>query len=189
MNAELFHPAPMGLPVPIRPPRGSNEMLKNLERLDWTNLAKARNGEVLRAGALWLHGFLDESHSIAQGIPSAEGSYWHALMHRSEGDFSNSKYWYRRVGRHAIFPDLLAAVRQLKINSQSSTADLLESKGLGSISVRRRDGACCKYEDRGYGSASSHRAGGIQSPDGLLPGEGRLEWQPQFFDYFLQPAV
>ena len=107
MNIELFHPAPTGLPVPIRPPRGSNETLKSLERLDWTNLAKARNGELLRAGALWLHGFLDESHSIAQGIPFGEGSYWHALMHRSEGDFSNSKYWYRRVGRHAIFPDLL----------------------------------------------------------------------------------
>jgi hypothetical protein len=81
---------------------------------------------VLRAGALWLHGFLDESHSVAQGIASAEGSYWHALMHRSEGDFSNSKYWYRRVGRHAIFHDLLAAVRQLKISPQSSEASLPE---------------------------------------------------------------
>jgi hypothetical protein len=40
-------------------------------------------------------------------------------MHRSEGDFSNSKYWYRRVGRHAIFPELLAAARKLEANSQS----------------------------------------------------------------------
>jgi hypothetical protein len=118
----------MGLPLPIRPPRGSNEMLKSLERLDWTNVAKARQGEVLRAGALWLHGFLDESHSVAQGIASAEGSYWHALMHRSEGDFSNSKYWYRRVGRHAIFPDLLAATRQLKIGPESFEAGLLDSE-------------------------------------------------------------
>ena len=128
MNTELFHPAPTGLPVPIRPPRGSNETLKSLERLDWTKLAKAGNGELLRAGALWLHGFLDESHSIAQGLASAEGSYWHALMHRSEGDFSNSKYWYQRVGRHAIFPDLQAAVSQLKIGSPSSAAGLLGSE-------------------------------------------------------------
>ena len=127
MNTELFHPAPQELPVAIRPPRGSNEMLKVLERCDWSNLGKARNGELLRAGALWLHGFLDESHTIAQGIGSAEGSYWHALMHRSEGDFSNSKYWYRRVGRHAIFPDLLAAARQLEISSQSTMAALLKS--------------------------------------------------------------
>ena len=127
MNTELFHPAPKGLPVAIRPPRGSNEMLKALEHCDWSSLGTVRNGELLRAGSLWLHGFLDESHTIAQGIGSAEGSYWHALMHRSEGDFSNSKYWYRRVGRHAIFPDLLAAARQLEISSQSSMAALLKS--------------------------------------------------------------
>ena len=112
MNTELFHPAPEGLPVAIRPSRGSSKMLNALERCDWNSLGNGRNGELLRAGALWLYGFLDESHSIAQGIDSPEGSYWHALMHRSEGDFSNSKYWYRRVGRHAIFPALLVAVRQ-----------------------------------------------------------------------------
>ena len=128
MNTELFHPAPKGLPVAIRPPRGSNEMLKVLERCDWNSLGKARNGELLRAGALWLHGFLDESHAIARGIGSAEGSYWHALMHRSEGDFSNSKYWYRRVGQHAIFPDLLAAARQLEFSSQSTLAAVLKSR-------------------------------------------------------------
>jgi hypothetical protein len=127
LNTELFHPAPKGLPVAIHPPRGSNEMLKSLERLDWMNLTESGNADLLRAGALWLHGFLDESHSIAQGLASAEGSYWHALMHRSEGDFSNSKYWYRRVGRHAIFPDLLAAALQLTTSSQSSTVGLLGS--------------------------------------------------------------
>jgi hypothetical protein len=100
--------------------------LKALESCDWNNLGKGRNGELLRAGALWLYGFLDESHSIAQGIDSSEGSYWHALMHRSEGDFSNSKYWYRRVGRHAIFPALLGAARQLKVNSRSTLAPILE---------------------------------------------------------------
>ena len=39
-------------------------------------------------------------------------------MHRSEGDFSNSKYWHRRVGRHAIFPALLGAARQLEVSSR-----------------------------------------------------------------------
>jgi hypothetical protein len=120
LNTELFHPAPEGLPVAVRPPRGSREMLNALDRCDWKGLGRAKNGELLKAGALWLYGFLDESHSIAQGIDSAEGSYWHALMHRSEGDFSNSKYWYRRVGRHAIFPDLLKAARQFEISSHST---------------------------------------------------------------------
>jgi hypothetical protein len=51
--------------------------------------------------ALWLwHGALDESHRISQRIETATGSFWHAIMHRREGDFSNSKYWYRRCGDH-----------------------------------------------------------------------------------------
>lgn len=126
LNTELFYPAPEGLPVAIHPPRGSSEMLKALERCDWKDQGKAGHGEILRAGALWLHGFLDESHGIAQGIDSAEGSYWHALMHRSEGDYSNSKYWFRRVGHHPIFPDLLAAARQLAIRSKSKGGDLFQ---------------------------------------------------------------
>ncbi len=58
---------------------------------------------------LWLrHNFLNESHSISQGIPSASGSYWHGMMHRREGDYPNAKYWFRRVGEHPVF-DLLSA--------------------------------------------------------------------------------
>lgn len=50
---------------------------------------------------LWLyHNFLEESHEISQEIPSAEGSFWHAIMHRREPDPSNSKYWWRKVGSH-----------------------------------------------------------------------------------------
>ena len=56
---------------------------------------------------LWLlHNFLQESHDISQSIHSTEGSWWHAIMHRSEGDFSNAKYWYRRVGEHEAFSNI-----------------------------------------------------------------------------------
>ncbi len=52
---------------------------------------------------LWLlHNFLDESHTISQGISTPSGSYWHGIMHRREGDYSNSKYWMRRVGDHPV---------------------------------------------------------------------------------------
>ena len=60
------------------------------------------------AGVWLLHDYLDESHNISQRIDTPEGSYWHAIMHRREGDFSNAKYWYRHVGEHPVFD----AVRQ-----------------------------------------------------------------------------
>src|SRR5262245_57729481 len=60
--------------------------------------------------AFWLrYDWLDESHRISQGIETPTGSMWHAIMHRREGDFSNSKYWYRRTDGHPAFQ--LLAIR------------------------------------------------------------------------------
>ena len=53
-----------------------------------------------RSGLLLLNGFLNESHEISQSVQSPEGSYWHGLMHRAEGDFWNSKYWYSKGGKN-----------------------------------------------------------------------------------------
>ena len=51
--------------------------------------------------ALWLwHDALEESHLLSQKLDSPDGSYWHAIMHRREGDFSNSKYWLARCRSH-----------------------------------------------------------------------------------------
>ena len=56
---------------------------------------------------LWLlHNFLNESHEISQSIHSPEGSYWHGIMHRMEGDYGNSKYWFRKTGNHSCFENV-----------------------------------------------------------------------------------
>jgi len=59
---------------------------------------------------LWLwFDALDECHQIAQQIASPTGSFWHAIMHRREGDFSNAKYWYHRCDGHHVLK-LMGAV-------------------------------------------------------------------------------
>lgn len=66
----------------------------------------SRQADCCRAAILLWHGFLDESHTISQAIDTAEGSYWHGIMHRCEKDYANAKYWFRRVGDHPIFARL-----------------------------------------------------------------------------------
>jgi hypothetical protein len=56
---------------------------------------------------LWLwHDWLDESHKVSQNLETPSGSFWHAIMHRREGDFSNSKYWYARCANHPALATL-----------------------------------------------------------------------------------
>jgi hypothetical protein len=63
---------------------------------------------------IWLyHDFLEECHHLCQEIPTPSGSYWHGILHRREPDSSNSKYWFRRLGRHPVFPEVAEAAREL----------------------------------------------------------------------------
>jgi len=64
---------------------------------------KHADGAAAALAGLWLwHDALDECHKIVQDIASPTGSMWHAIMHRREGDFSNSKYWYDRCAVHPV---------------------------------------------------------------------------------------
>jgi len=60
---------------------------------------------VLAGLHLWNDDF-QESHTLAQGIETPTGSYWHGLMHRREPDYENAKHWFRRVGEHPVYAEL-----------------------------------------------------------------------------------
>jgi hypothetical protein len=74
---------------------------------------------------LWLYfDFLDESHTISQSLESATGSFWHAIMHRREGDFSNSKYWYARCANHPALAAIAAQAGKI-VNQMPADKSLL----------------------------------------------------------------
>jgi hypothetical protein len=73
---------------------------------DNARLADSNMARAVLAGLWLVHDCLHESHEVSQAIDSPAGSFWHAIMHRREGDFSNAKYWLRRVGRHEVLTSL-----------------------------------------------------------------------------------
>lgn len=67
----------------------------------------------VKAGLLLWADALNAAHEIVQEVTTPTGSYWHAIMHRREPDWANSKYWFRKVGEHPIFPELRAGTLDL----------------------------------------------------------------------------
>jgi hypothetical protein len=86
--------------------------------------------ECALAGLWLLYDFLDESHRISQAIETPSGSYWHGVVHRREGDYSNARYWFRRTGRHPILTELGVAAGGLAQGSiEAGVADRLAPGG------------------------------------------------------------
>jgi hypothetical protein len=60
----------------------------------------APKNELLQAIELALTGQWEAAHEIVQQYDDDATAAWiHAVLHKMEGDLSNSGYWYRRTGR------------------------------------------------------------------------------------------
>jgi len=71
-------------------------------------------GVAVKSGLLLWNDALDISHTISTGIiKNQTGIYWHGIMHRREPDYSNAKFWFRRVENPPIFPALRERVLAL----------------------------------------------------------------------------
>jgi hypothetical protein len=112
--------------MPLGPGTPNVAMRTQLENSQKHLLEHAKDADFALASmaGLWLyHDFLDESHSISQDLHKIEGSYWHAILHRREPDYWNSKYWFRRVGEHPIHDKLHGEVQNLASGLNSKKWD------------------------------------------------------------------
>jgi hypothetical protein len=100
-------------------PRGpwNEELQRQIRALD---PGKDPNALALQAALLLWNDDLDGCHTIAQDLDDPHGAYLHGVMHRREPDYGNSKYWFRRVGAHPLFPQLRTAALDLLADAPAS---------------------------------------------------------------------
>ena len=60
---------------------------------------------LVRGGLFYALDSLPDAHAIFQESNDDTGAYWHGMLHRREGDFDNSRYWFRRAGAQPFFSE------------------------------------------------------------------------------------
>ncbi len=118
---------------PGTPDSGQQAALAGLSAEDLVAPHRLGSREMALAclAGLWLrYDFLEESHRISQDLESPTGSFWHGILHRREGDYSNAKYWFRRVGRHPVFGPLATAAHELAGETKVPGAETLTLTGV-----------------------------------------------------------
>ena len=122
---------------------------------------------------LWLYfSCFEESHRVAQDLHTVEGSFWHAILHRQEPDSGNAAYWFRRVGTHKIYGELLEAANE--IVARYPEAEFRPGENWDAYAFVM----FCERARQQPGSQSERAALEIQ----------RVEWQ-LLFDYCARPRA
>ena len=132
--AEAIEKLEAGNPLPPLVPQEAwnSELTDSLESASLDELFEGESlknttfAEAIKSGLLLWNDALDESHNISQELGNQTGSYWHGIMHRREPDYSNSKYWFGRVGTHPIFPALRERALELFEGAQNPSDALTD---------------------------------------------------------------
>jgi len=56
----------------------------------------------------------DEAHRIVQELKTPKAQWIHAVLHKIEGDESNSRYWYSRSSLE-VYESYLDSTQELKV--------------------------------------------------------------------------
>jgi hypothetical protein len=140
------------------------------------SLTSRESGNCVRSALFLYLSALDHSHKISQNIPSATGSFLHGIMHRQEPDYPNSKYWFRRVGDHELFPPLRESTLELLGQGEATSKRLRDE-------VERRPA----WDPYWFVDQCELASGGGELV-GVLEQIQLLEWQ-LLFDYCYSKAV
>jgi hypothetical protein len=104
----LFTHTPSLNPMQVWNPEMDNQIQALEESFEIDDMEYTRS---IQAGLYLWNENLESSHVISQEITSPTGSYWHGLIHRMEGDFSNAKYWFTAARHHPISTQLVSGLR------------------------------------------------------------------------------
>lgn len=122
------------------------------------------------AGLLLYFSCFEEAHELANSGSTAEAYLWHAILHRLEGDFGNSAYWFRKARVHPMFHELSEAAAKVLLQYRHAEFRVDRWDPFAFLSF-------CERARAQPGSSQELAAQEIQ----------RSEWQI-LFDYCARPA-
>jgi hypothetical protein len=115
--------------VSVSDPAPDPELITFLRNADLERLGGYRPGVVpfVRSLLLVAAGDLERAHILVQEASNADGTYIHGIVHRTEGDFDNARYWFRRTPVHPAAAEIYrkAAANSPKIASSTTWDPIL----------------------------------------------------------------
>ena len=125
LHALLTQPGPAALGPESRPGTlAQADLNRALDEL-FRRHGEPAKAELIRARLLLWHDHHDAAHTISQSVENPDGSLVHGILHRREPNYSNAKYWFRRLGQHPCFADLAKRVEPLLAPDTKFVAQLL----------------------------------------------------------------